>query len=67
MPTFKERDLLRRLETVKSKIEAVSNTPSYKLDNTWILHWLQRVERQLIALYESTEYEPRRGQNGLTL
>jgi hypothetical protein len=65
VPAFTESDLLRRLETVKNKIEAVSNSPI--VYDVWILHWLQRVERQLIALYESTEYEPRRGQNGITL
>ena len=62
MLIHKERDLLRRLETVKSKIEAVSNSPI--MYDLWLLHWLERVERQLIALYETQEYEPRRGQKG---
>ena len=64
MPNYKERDLLRRLETVTSKIKAVSDSPT--MYDIWILYWLTRIQRQLIALYEEQgEYRPRRGRRGL--
>ena len=71
MTNYKERDLLRRLETVSSKIKTVSDSKtSY---DVWILHWLERLQRQLVALYEAQgeynsnghslkgDWRPRRG------
>ena len=61
---YNESGLLRRLETVTNKIKAVSNSPI--VYDIWIFHWLTRIQRQLIAIYESREYKPRRGQKGST-